>query len=215
MSANAPLSLTSDPQVAVAQANLAEARRTRATAQAARDALGYPEAGVAPPLTLKLLQADDALAEATARVRACEHLGQVAREMAATRLRLAFRDRHKARLTAALAAARALDADLTVDLADRGAVADALGLVNAAEHPHVDAQRLVEAIGRSLRQLDPPAQAPKLAPRPGEVLVRALQKFQDSAGRQHWPDDGSIDVMPEADVRVVITKNKWAELVEG
>jgi hypothetical protein len=143
-----------------------------------------------------------------------QHLYDVAFHMATVRFKTArqpgrlglLKTLREAATTAQAAAIALRDYDT--------ATATALG-VQPPQPPVPFLLMLGESLARLEREItpSPPVSAP---PRPGYIKVRAVAKFTDSDGRVHWPDaDASLDWMPEADTRVAITENKWAEPVDA
>jgi hypothetical protein len=99
------------------------------------------------------------------------------------------------------------------DRAAHEALAARLGaVVGAYVAPELLALGPVRARLQRVLTLPAPPGPPPVPP--GKALIRALQRFTDSEGRPHWPDDGAVDTVPADDVKLLIER-AWAERVEA
>ena len=161
---------------------LEAARGVRDAAQAARDALGYTEAGRTARVRLVILEKEASLENAEARLGECQRVFDAAHGQWTTLVGAARRVRHEARLRQALPGAQAVVALLEEDQHDQDAVLATLALAQGqGEHPLGAARHLLAVLDTHLRRLHPAA--PTLAPPPaGTVRVRCVTAFHDGDG---------------------------------
>ena len=172
-------------------ARLADAARVRDAAHRVLASFPRVEAGRAAKIKLAVLTAEAAVEEADARWQECVAVQAAAHSQWSTLLRRALADRQRARLAAAASSAQTLAAELQADLADRDAVAQALGVADSGEHPLQAARQLVAAIQYARRGLDPPVPS-RPAPRPGTTRVKVREAF--------WDHDAAYGVRREQDM---------------
>ena len=159
------------------------------------------------------MTAEAAVDEADARWQECLDVLTTARGQWETLTRRAYVHREIDAMRAVLAQARALQAELGARLADRQAVAAALGCADSGAHPAAAALVFVQALEAHLRRLDPPPPAPTPPPPPGQVRVHAIVEFQDMS--EHWRHQvGTVVTLPAAEASQCIEKG-WAVPVEA
>ena len=171
------------------------------------------EAGRSAKITFQILQAAAALEEARARHRECERIHAVAVGQWRTRVHQLPRPPRVVQLRQALVGREGLARPPRGGAGRSRRRARVARIGDGHGQAPGDGGRAARDRARPRAAGGRPATSGPAPPRPGYLKVRALARFVDSEGRVHWPDDGAIDWMPDADRDVVIDENKWAELI--